>query len=316
LEGILLSVAAVIVTFNSEAVIESCLSALAEKAPQVSAIVIDNASADRTLERVQAFPHVRVIANQQNRGFAGAVNQGFRATDANHVLLLNPDVTLLTAVDLLVEASDRHGLSAGQLVDRRGQPQKGFTIRRLPTAAALMLETLGLNRLWPNNPVNRHYRYLDRDLDLGGIVEQPAGAFLMTRRDVWEHLDGLDEQSHPVWFEDVDFCNRAIKTGYTIEYVPLVRASHEGGHSVGSLKAGCRTLYWCASLLKYAAKYLSTWENRGIRLTLILGSLPRLGLSVIRERSFVPATTWVEVVRLAVRRRGKPDAIRVSPKQS
>jgi GT2 family glycosyltransferase len=297
-------------------VIESCLRALAEKAPQVSAIVIDNASTDRTLDRLKAFPEVRVIANQQNLGFAGAVNQGVRATEAKNILFLNPDVTLVTPVNLLVEASDKYGLSAGQLVDQSGRPQKGFTIRRLPTATTLMLETLGLNRLWPNNPVNRHYRYLDRDLDLGGSVEQPAGAFLMTRRDVWEHLQGLDEQFHPVWFEDVDFCNRAIKSGYAIEYVPKVRACHQGGHSVSSLEPGCRTLHWCASLLKYAAKYFSAGENRGIRLTMILGSLPRLGLSVTRQRSLVPATTWVEVVRLAVRRRGKPDAIRVSPKQS
>lgn len=316
MEGILLSVAAVIVTFNSEAVIESCLRALLEKAPQVSAIVIDNASVDATLERVRSFPQVSVIANRENRGFAGAVNQGVRESQADHILLLNPDVTLLTAMHLLVEASEKHGLSAGQLVDRRGQSQKGFTIRRLPTATTLMFETLGLNWLWPSNPVNRRYRYLDRDLGAGGSVEQPAGAFLMIRRDVWRHLQGLDEQFHPVWFEDVDLCNRALKNGYQIEYVPLVQGRHVGGHSVDTLEPGCRTLYWCASLLKYAAKYFSVRENRGIRLTLILGSLPRLGLSMIRERSFTPATTWVEVVRLAVRRRGAPDAIRVSPKQS
>jgi GT2 family glycosyltransferase len=281
-------------------VIESCLRALLEKAPQVSPIVIDNASTDATLERVHGFPQVRVIANKENRGFAGAVNQGAKASEADHLLLLNPDVTLLTATHLLVEASEKYGLSAGQLVDRRGQSQKGFTIRRLPTATTLMFETLGLNWLWPSNPVNRRYRYLDRDSGMGGSVEQPAGAFLMIRNDVWRHLDGMDEQFHPVWFEDVDFCNRAVKSGHRIEYVPSVQACHVGGHSVDTLESGCRTLYWCASLLKYAAKYFSVWENRGICLTLILGSLPRLGLRMIRERSFIPATTWVEVVRLAV----------------
>lgn len=280
--------------------IESCLRSLLERSPQVFPIVIDNASTDATLERVRGFSQVRVIANKENRGFAGAVNQGASVSGADHVLLLNPDVTLVTATDLLVEASERYGLSAGQLIDRRGESQKGFTIRRFPTATTLMFETLGLNWLWPSNRVNRRYRYLDRDLGVGGSVEQPAGAFLMIRNDVWRHLGGMDEQFHPVWFEDVDFCNRAVKSGYRIEYVPQVKACHVGGHSVDTLEAGCRTLYWCASLLKYAAKYFSVWENRGIRLTLILGSLPRLGLRMIREGSFIPATTWVEVVRLAV----------------
>jgi len=297
-------------------VIVACLRALAERAPQVTPIVIDNASADRTLDRLRAFPSVRVIANQENRGFAGAVNQGLQASDADYALLLNPDVKLLTAIDPLVEASEKYGLSAGKLVDQNGRAQKGFTIRRFPTPAALAFELLGLNRLWPTNPVNRHYRYLDRDLDLPGPVEQPAGAFLMIRRDVWESLDGFDERFYPIWFEDVDFCNRAVKNGIRIEYVPQVQACHEGGHSVASLKSGCRTLYWCASLLRYAAKYFSLWEYRGICLTIILGSLPRSGWSMIRERSFAPATTWVEVVKLAVRHYVTPDGISVSPKQS
>lgn len=316
MEGVFLFVAAVIVTHNSESVIEACLRALSERAPEVSAIVIDNASQDRTVERARSIPAVRVLANRENRGFAGAVNQGLQATDADYALLLNPDVTLLTAVDQLVVASEKHGISAGKLVDRMGEAQKGFTIRRFPTPAALAFEILGLNRLWPSNPVNRYYRYLDRDLDLPGPVEQPAGAFLMVRRDVWERLNGFDERFHPVWFEDVDFCNRAAKIGFGIEYVPQVEACHEGGHSVGKLKAGCRTLYWCASLLTYAAKYFSLWEYRGICLTIILGSLPRLGLSLIRERSFAPVTTWVKVVQLAVKRCITPNGIRVSPRQS
>jgi N-acetylglucosaminyl-diphospho-decaprenol L-rhamnosyltransferase len=278
--------------------------------------VIDNASEDRTVEQVRAFPGVRLLSNPENRGFASAVNQGLEATDADYALLLNPDATLLTAIDPLVEASEKHGLSAGKLVDQRGQAQMGFTIRRLPTPAALAFEVLGFNRLWPSNPVNRNYRYLDRDLDLPGPVEQPAGAFLMFRRDVWETLDRFDERFHPIWFEDVDFCKRAVKSGFRIEYIPSVQAFHEGGHSVGKLNSGCRTLYWCASLLTYAAKYFSLWEYRGICLTIILGSLPRLGLSMIIERSFVPVTTWVKVLKLAVRRCITPDGIRVSPRQS
>ena len=34
---------------------------------------------------------------------------------------------------------------------------------RLPTPAALVLEALLLNRIWPGNPVNRRYRCLDLD---------------------------------------------------------------------------------------------------------------------------------------------------------
>ena len=43
----------------------------------------------------------------------------------------------------------------------------------------------------------------------------------MMRRDVWKKLGGFDEQFYPVWFEDVDFCRRAVDAGYRIEYVPV-----------------------------------------------------------------------------------------------
>ena len=74
----------------------SCLDALAEMAPDVSATVVDNASTDRTVEQVRRRPGVKLVTNRDNRGFAGAANQGIRSTDADAILLLNPDVRLRT----------------------------------------------------------------------------------------------------------------------------------------------------------------------------------------------------------------------------
>ena len=124
-------------------------------------------------------PQVKLIANRDNRGFAGAANQGFAVTTGDPILLLNPDVRLRTPLAPLIEACQEHGLAAGQLTGSDGRVQAGFTIRRFPTPASLAFELLGINRLWPRNAVNRRYRYLDRDLNLEGPVEQPAGAFLM-----------------------------------------------------------------------------------------------------------------------------------------
>jgi N-acetylglucosaminyl-diphospho-decaprenol L-rhamnosyltransferase len=294
-----LAVAAVIVTYNSESVIEACLEALAKMAPGVTPIVVDNASQDQTLAHTQ---HAQVIANSTNRGFAAAVNQGLESLEWDFALLLNPDVEILTSLDSLIDGARQYGLSAGKLVDQTGSAQRGFTYRAFPTFASLAFEILGINRLWPGNPVNRKYRCLDADLDQPAFVEQPAGAFLMLRRDVWDQLHGLDPRFHPVWFEDVDFCRRAVTAGYRIRYVPQVQAFHHGGHSVTRLKRGCRDLYWYASLLKYAAKYLSPWEYRGICLTILVSALPRMGFGIARERSFSPANVWVEVVRLALKR--------------
>ncbi len=268
-------------------------------APDITPVVVDNASTDNTLERLRAHAEVRVIANPANLGFAAAVNQGIRSSDADFFLLLNPDVHLLTAVDTLVDASRQYGLAAGKLVNPDGRTQAGFTIRRFPSAASLIFELLGINRLWPANPVNRRYRYSDRDLDQPGPVEQPAGAFLMTRRDVWERLGGFDETFYPVWFEDVDFCRRAVTAGYSIQYTPSVVARHSGAHSVGQIKTGCRALYWCVSLLRYVAKHFRSVEYRATCAAVVLSSVPRMFAGMIRERSLAPIHVYCKVVQFA-----------------
>jgi GT2 family glycosyltransferase len=306
LEGLFLAAGAVIVTYNSGEVILSCLDALAEMAPGVIATVVDNASTDSTVDlvrrRTAVDPGVKLVANRENRGFAGASNQGFHETVGDPILLLNPDVQLRTPLTLLIEACRKHGFAAGQLTAPDGNAQAGFTIRRFPTPATLAFELLGINRLWPGNPVNRRYRYVDRDLNCEGLVEQPAGAFLMARRDVWERLGGLDEAFHPVWFEDVDFCRRAAAAGYGIQYVPQVHGEHLGGHSVRKLPAGRMEVYWYDSLLRYGAKYFRPWPYRGICLVAVLSAVPRMIAGVFREQSLNPVVSCVQIMRLAVKR--------------
>ena len=300
----------------------SCLDALADMAPDVAATVVDNASVDGTVERVQQRtllnPRVRLIANRENHGFAGAVNQGFDLSGADPILLLNPDVQLRTPLIPLIDACREHGLAAGQLTAADGRAQAGFTIRRFPTPASLAFELLGINRLWPGNPVNRRYRYLDRDLALGGPVEQPAGAFLMIRRDVWDQLGGFDESFHPVWFEDVDFCRRAADAGYQIEYLPGVRAEHLGGHSVRKLPVARMEQYWYVSLLSYAAKHFRPWPYRGVCLAAVLSTVPRTIAGIFREWNLNPVVSGYKIIRLAVKRlvsRTRPTVVQTTHRE-
>lgn len=301
-------IAAVIVTYNSAEEIGPCLDALATMAPQITPIVVDNASRDDTVRRVQerlgGQTNLRLIANEKNRGFAAAVNQGVTAfietkDDAAYILLLNPDVNLLTSVDMLVDASSQWGLASGKLVDLTGCTQAGFTIRRFPTATSLIFELFGINRLWRSNPVNRRYRYLDRSLDEPGEVEQPAGAFLMFRRDIWTSLNGLDEGFYPVWFEDVDFCRRAVDAGFHIQYLPQVVASHAGGHSIARVPAGCRAVYWCVSLIRYASKHFHELSYRAVCAAVLFSSFPRAVAGMILEWSLAPLSAYSKIVRFA-----------------
>lgn len=294
--------AVVVVTYNSEEVIGACLDAL-EGLP---VLVIDNASSDNTGSEVRkcaAFGgSVRFTENIDNVGFAAAVNQGFRATKAEVVLILNPDVRLLTPIGPLVSACRESGIAAGLLVGVDGRPQRGFSIRRFPTPWTLIFEVFGLNRIWPGNAVNRRYRYFDRNYEGPGPVEQPAGAFLAVRRDVWTSTGGFDEDFWPAWFEDVDFLKRANDLGFRAAFCPEVRAEHRGGHSVNKLPETSRKRNWYSNLLRYATKHYREIPYRAVCGAVALASLPRMVAGMIAERSVGPFASYGAVFRLATRR--------------
>jgi GT2 family glycosyltransferase len=206
---------------------------------------------------------------------------------------------------------------AGKLVDGQGRPQAGFSVRRFPTVASLCFEALGLNAVWPGNPVNRRYRCLDLDLDSPAEVDQPAGAFLMLRRDAWEALGGFDEGFRPVWFEDVDFLKRARDRGYRVRLAPAAVAMHAGGRSIGRVPSGTREIYWYASLLRYASKHFRTSGWLPVSGAVIAGSAFRMLHGVLGTRRLKPVAVYGRVILFACRgllsarerfERDKPDA--------
>jgi len=130
-------------------------------------------------------------------------------------------------------------------------------------------------------------------------VEQPAGAFLMVRRDVWRELNGFDERFHPLWFEDVDFCWRARQRGYRMCYTPSAVAKHTGGHSLPKISLENRQLYWYRSLLGFAAKHFRSGAVRMVCLAVFLGSIPRMILGTFVFRSLTPIAVYGKVMGLA-----------------
>ena len=288
----------VVVTYESEAEIGPCLDCVLNTGAEI--VVVDNASTDRTFEEA-ARRGVRVITNPRNLGFAAAVNQGIRALEAPFILLLNPDARFETGLEAMVECCRAAGVAGagGKLLGRDGRPQTGFAVRSLPTPAALIFECLLLNRIWPRNPVNWHYRCLGFDFSAPADVEQPAGAFLMIRRDVWRELNGFDERFFPLWFEDVDFCWRAIERGYRMRYTPNAVANHTGAHSVRKISLENRQLYWYRSLLGFAVTHYRPSTARVVCAAVFFGSLPRMLLGALTFRGLAPVAVYSKVIALA-----------------
>jgi hypothetical protein len=270
---------AIVVTYNSAAAIGPCLEALTREDCDI--IVVDNASEDNTLRQIEEFVAwhpVRLIANSENRGFGAAVNQGVREAEGDVFLILNPDaIAEPGAVAALLQCIDATHASAvgGALLENDGQPARGFAFRRVATLAPLVCEVLLLNQLWPGNPVNRRYRYLDADYMQQQEVEQPAGACLAVTHTAWESIGGFDEHFFPVWFEDVDLCKRLLDRDATIFYCPAARFRHSGAHSVGQLSFRDKQVFWYTNMLRFARKHFSGRQVLILRLAIIKGMLLR-----------------------------------------
>ncbi len=294
-------VAAIVVAYRSAAEIGACLRSLEGRVRQI--VVVDNA-AQRALPEItaRAAPRAELIVNSSNRGFAAAVNQGVAASDAPYVLLLNPDCELQTGLEAMVACCRRENAAAvgGLLRGTDGAPQVGFFARSLPTPAALAFEALGVNRLWPRNPVNRRYRMLDIDPEIEQEIEQPAGAFLLVRRDAFEAVGGMDESFHPIWFEDVDLCLRLRRAGGRIRYTPRAAALHSGAHSIKALAAQARQRFWYSSLLRFAEKHYSAATYRRLRLAVVWGLALRRFFSGVKQRFLASGRyLWGEIAESA-----------------
>jgi GT2 family glycosyltransferase len=223
----------VIVNWNSGGALRACLESIA--AADCSGftlrriVVVDNASVDGSADDLDAdgLP-LQLLRNPVNRGFGAACNQGAAGSDADYVLFLNPDTrleadSLCKPVAFLEDpANARIGILGIQLLTDEGRVSRDCAL--FPTPLRLLLMALRLNKLFM-----RGFPYLELrswDHSESREVERVKGAFYLTRRALFNSLEGFDERFFLYW-EDVDFSLRAARAGWRSFYLAGVRAYHQ-----------------------------------------------------------------------------------------
>jgi N-acetylglucosaminyl-diphospho-decaprenol L-rhamnosyltransferase len=229
-------VAIVIVTYNSAGEIEECLESVFAQRDTVTqqVIVVDNDSKDHTVELVRSrFPEVELLIPGKNLGFAAGVNYGANHSDAEFVLLLNPDTVILDhAVDKIVTfARKRPGpaLYGGRTLNPDGSVEPGSCWGE-PTLWSMAMFGLGLTTLFPKHPLLDPESLGGWNRDTAREVGVITGCFLLTPKTVWDELGGMDER-YFMYGEDVDFAMRARRAGYPSVICPDATLLHEGGKS-------------------------------------------------------------------------------------
>lgn len=214
--GPALRVSIVVLTYNSEAVIDACLHSLAPLAGRAEIIAVDNASGDATRAAVMRHvPPATFIPNAENRGCAGGNNVGWRASGGDLVVFVNPDVVVTPGwLDPLVAAFE-------------SDPALGIAGSKLLYPESATIQHAG-GILYPNGMVD-HIGNGEEDVgqfDEVDEVDYVTGASMAVRRRVLEDLGGFDEDFNPAYFEETDLCWRARRAGWKVRMVPASVAFH------------------------------------------------------------------------------------------
>lgn len=316
-------VSVIVVNYRTASLLPGCLDAyLAQDHRDLDLLVMDNASGDGSLEILERYvarqpdnrrsPTIRFVANRDNRGFCGAINDALAMTDAPVVVFSNVDVR--PAPDLISVA-----LEALLADDRRGTIQPKLLRDDLAETASKTYDAAEIrDRIDTTGHVidrarlvaNRAESELDDGAhDTAGEVFGASGALVMHRRAMLDDVAWRGSARGEVltedlfaFFDDVELDWRARRFDWKAWYEPRAVARHQRGG------AGARRT-WRVEALNFSNRLLvvATCDDRrrlfaAAPVFVATTALKAAELFVTSPRGFV-----VALARLV---RGMPGALR------
>jgi GT2 family glycosyltransferase len=313
-------VAIIVLNWNRRDDTLACLDSLsAADLGGAAVVVVDNGSRDGSVAAVRArFPTVGMVALPENRGYAGGNNAGIRAAlewGAEAVLLLNNDTRV--APDFLAPLL--------------------WAVNETPRAGAVCSSIHRMDRPEMLDVAYAEVRFRERDaIKLCGVNALPGHGFAQ-RREVEVAVGcsllltaaalrtvGLFDEAYFAYHEDVDWCLRARRAGFTLLHEPLSRVFHRGSGSTAAASArpagaahdalpNAEPLPWnpvraylgARNLLRLMRAY-ATWAERFAFARACAHELPLEYLAIVFDREgWLRLGRWgyADAARLIVRQR-------------
>lgn len=200
------------------------LAALALCRPAAAeVIVVDNGSSDGLGDYVaQAWPDVKLVRSPRNLGFAGGNNLGILNATGDVVVLLNDDTEphedWLAPLEAAFRAHPKLGVAGCQLLYPGGE----------------RIQHLG--GIVHANGLTDHVSWGEEADDASREpiwCDYATGAAMAVRRSVFAEVGTLDEGFFPIYFEEVDFCERARRAGWRCAVIPDSRVVHHESQTTG-----------------------------------------------------------------------------------
>lgn len=279
----------IIVNYNVKYFLEQCLLSVQKAIAGIDADVwvVDNASSDGSVELVQAqFPWVKLIANADNVGFSRANNQAIKASEAEYVLLLNPDTVV--AEDTFhkclafMDARPQAGGLGIRMLDGGGRFLKESK-RGLPTPRVAFYKMFGISALFKNSPKYGQYHLTYLSEKENHPVDILAGAFMLMRKSLLNQIGLLDEK-YFMYGEDIDLSYRIRLAGAENWYFAESAIIHYKGESTKKDSVNYVRVFYQAMAI-FAKQYFSARNAQLFAWLIQFGIFFRAGMALLRRWS-------------------------------
>jgi GT2 family glycosyltransferase len=222
------AVCVVVVNWNRKDLLRACLDSLARQShSSYEIVVVDNGSTDGSQDFLRrlalSYPvPLRLIANQENRGFCAANNQGFAASRSEFVALLNNDAEAvpcwLAELEAAIRKTPRTGMVASKILVYEDPS-------RIDKAGHLIYPD-GQNRGRGSGQVDRG------QFDRAEETLWPDGCAAMYRRAMLDEIGGFDEEFF-AYADDAELGLRGRIAGWSCMYAPGAAVRHHRGATLG-----------------------------------------------------------------------------------
>ena len=223
-------------------------------------IVVDNASPEPGVDSLkETFPGITIVHSDDNLGFAGANNLGFRRSVGAYVLFLNPDTKLIgPSLDLLLDRLKTlpdAGIVGCKLLNSDLSVQLS-SIQTYPTILNQAMDAEYLRLRWPECPL---WKIAPLFSDNVGFIKVDVipGACMLLRREVFERVGWFSEE-YFMYAEDLDLNYKVKSAGFSNYYIGETAIIHHGGTSSSRQKVS----HW-ATIMKYRAMVKLFSKTRG-----------------------------------------------------
>ena len=229
----------IIVAADSGPPLRRCVDSALASVASVEVVLVDNASADGELERLESArandPRLHVLRNGANLGFGPACNKGAAIARGDVLVILNPDCevqpTFVRDLRSRIDAAADIGLLGVTVCEPDGTPARGNR-RRDPSLRRVLASITGLARLqsrWPAFAGVEMPTWVGPSPSIES-VEAVSGACMALPRRVFEQLHGFDE-GYFLHAEDLDLCRRVRDAGFRVVIAHALRVIHACGSS-------------------------------------------------------------------------------------